>query len=79
MAAIIEIENGAYTAEQLSRMGGKRAWNVHIPPEEGRARDAARSDLIRDALDQIAEYETAMGLPGAAEFKDGEIVAIVEA
>lgn len=75
----IEIENGTYTANQLSLMGGRRAWNVHIPAEEGRCRDAARADLILDALDQISEYEAAMGGTGAAEIENGEIMAIVEA
>lgn len=74
-----EIENGTYTAEALSKMGGRRAWSAHIPAEEGAARDAGRGDLIRGAIDQIQQYEAATGLVGAAEIKDGEIVAICEA
>jgi hypothetical protein len=74
-----EIENGTYTREQLSRMGGRRAWSAHVPAEEGETRDARRADLIGDAIEQIQEYETATGLVGAAEIRDDEVVAIVEA
>ena len=74
-----EIADGTYTAEQLSGMGGRRAWNVHIPAEEGRERDQSRADLIADAIAQIQEYESATGLSGAAEIKGGEVAAIVEA
>ena len=79
MTKQIEIEDGTYTREQLSRLGGRRAWSAHIPESEGRERDAARADLIGEAVEQIAEYETATGLTGAAEIKGGEVAAIVEA
>jgi len=79
MTTTNEIENGTYAREQLSRLGGRRAWNVHVPADEGEARDQKRADLIADAIEQIQGYETATGLVGAAEIENDEIVAIVEA
>ena len=79
MTAINEIPNGTYTREQLSAMTGRSAWNVHIPAEEGRERDAARAELAREAIRQIEECETATGGTCAAEIVNDEVVAIVEA
>ena len=76
MATENEIPNGTYTVEHLSRMRGRRAWNVFITFEEGNARDAARADLISDAIGQIQDAELATGIAAAAVIYNGQVLEI---